>query len=576
MKDQQQSMIIHDQPPRLPPSRGIRGFHWHGGLWSRLVAAILVWAIGYGFYFWEVRRVVVGPGEVLVLVKKNGSSSLPGDQIIVPRPPDQQKDPAAFAQWDKQYGDCNGILEQVYAEGTYFGFSPFDYEREVIPADQVAATAIISNGKVGIVVRKFGAPLPPGQVLADDGQRGPLPIVLQPGRYNDYANPYAFEIKQVDPIQVNPGFRGVVTVMAGRSPANPNEYLVDDGERGTQKVTEPEGFRYVNPYVKRITPISIQSQRFEMSADPQTGKSDPIVFPSSDGFDIQVEGFVEWSISPDDLPLIYVQYSEGGELAPLLEEKVILPYARGFCRLVGSQYTGRDFISGDTKEKFRLQFEAMLREACAKQGVQVRQAWIRNIIPPDKIRQPITERGQALQQIYTLQQQIQVAKSNADLATQEEMRNQNDQVGQANKQVVTVLKQAEQSRDVAVTKASQDLEVAKLRLESARQQAAAIVSRGQAEANVILLQKQAEAEPLRQQVAAFGDGDSLAQYYFYQKVAPAIKSILTTTDSPLADVLRRLSVGTAKGSAALAPTTQPLIDSLASPTPELEVSHGKN
>ena len=63
---------------------------------------------------------------------------------------------------------------------------------------------------------------------------------------------------------------------------------------------------------------------------------------------------------------------------------------------------------------------------------------------------------------------------------------------------------------------------------------------------MILLQKQAEAEPLRQQVAAFGDGEALAQYFFYQKLAPAMKSIMTTTDSPMADVLRQLSAQQSK------------------------------
>src|SRR5580700_6048536 len=190
---------------------------------QKIVGVILVLVIGYGLYEWEVCRVVVDPGHVLVLLKKNGSKSLPGDNIIIPRPPDPN-DPdyaAKFKAWNDTYGDCNGIMEQVYAEGTYFAFSPFDYEREVLTADQVSATAIVPNGKVGIVVRKFGDPLPAGQVLADTTafERGPLPIVLEPGRYNEYANPYAYEIKQVDPIQINPGFRGVVTIMAGRPAA---------------------------------------------------------------------------------------------------------------------------------------------------------------------------------------------------------------------------------------------------------------------------------------------------------------------------------------------------------------------
>lgn len=501
--------------------------------------------MSYLAYFWLVRRVVVSAGQVLVVMKKDGSRSLPGDQIIVPRPPARESFASdadyhkAYDSWDTQYGDCNGILEQVYPEGTYFGFSPFDYQREVI---EIADTAIVPNGKVGVVVRKFGSPLPPGHVLADPdkNERGPLPILLQPARYNQYANPYAYEILHVDPVQVNPGYRGVVTVMAGVPATQPDEYLVGVGEQGTQRASEPEGFRYVNPYVKRVTPVSIQSQRFEMSIDPKTGKEDPLQFPSADGFDIQVHGFVEWAIMPDKLPLIYVQYSEGGELVPYLEEKVILPYARSFCRLVGSQYSGRDFIEGETKEKFREEFEQRLREACARQGVEIRQAWIRDISPPEPIREQLAERGRALQEITMLQQQIRVAKSTADLATQTETRNQNEKIGTANTQVVTIVKKAEQAREVALTQANQDLEVAKLHLEAAKEQSEAILAKGRADADVVFLQKQAEAEPLRQQVEAFGGGDAYAQYFFYQRTAPSIRSILTTTDGPLADVFRQL------------------------------------
>src|SRR5688572_31227289 len=97
----------------------------------------------------------------------------------------------------------------------------------------------------------------------------------------------------------------------------------------------------------------------------------------------------------------------------------------------------------------------------------------------------------------------------------------------ANTEVVAIVKTAEQNSDVAVTKARQDLEVAKLKLEAAQKQADAIVARGEAEANVVLLQKQAEAEPLRQQVAAFGDGEAYARYFFYMQVAPSMKSILS-------------------------------------------------
>jgi len=327
----------------------------------------------------------------------------------------------------------------------------------------------------------------------------------------------------------------VGAIMAGTKPVKPNEYLVGPGEQGVQAVTEPEGLRFVNLFEKRVRPVSIQSQRFEMSGP------DAINFPSSDSFDIRMEGFVEWRIVPEELPLRYVQYGYGGELVPQLEETVILPYARSFCRLIGSKFTARDFISGDTKLKFQQDFENALRDECRKQGIEVLQALVRDIVPPEAIKNPINEREIAKQQIKTIEQQMIVARSQAELATQTEMATQNQAIGDANRQVVQIVKKAEQERDVALTKANQELAVAKLQLQAAQQQADAQTAKGRADAAVILLQKQAEAEPLRQQVAAFGDGNAYAQYFFYQKLAPSIKSILTNTDGPFADLFKQFS-----------------------------------
>lgn len=517
-------------PPPLPGAR-------RSNPWSTLVAVILIAGIVYSGYFWFVRRVVVDAGEVLVLMKKNGSTSLSGDQIIIPRAPDVKVNPQAYAEWEKRYADVNGILEEVQPEGTYFKYSPFDYEREVMKLEKV--NAVVPNGKVGVVIKKFGQPLDEGQVLADPNrdQRGPLPGALPPGTYRQFANPYAYEVRHVDPIQINAGFRGVVTAMAAPiAQTNRNGYLVESTERGVQRVTEVEGFRQINPFEKRVTPISIRSQRYEMSG------ADAIVFPSSDSFEIKMEGFVEWSIVPEKLPLLYVQYGEGGDLIQFIENRVILPYARSFCRLVGSRYNARDFISGQTRLKFQDEFADKLREACAAQGIEVLQALVRDIVPPQQIKEPINEREIARETILQLQQQIVFANTEAERVTQQEIGKQNQAIGEANKEVVALVKAAEQQRDVALTKAKQDLEVAKLKLQAAQKQADAIVARGAAEANVILLNRQAEAEPLRRQIEAFGDGSAYARYFFYQQVAPSMKSILSNTDGPFADLFKQFAV----------------------------------
>lgn len=539
-KDTWKSAMKSGENPPNPPRSG-RGEPGGRGGWSlvpTVVGLALIAGIAYGGYYWFVKRVVVQQKHVLVLLRKDASKSLAGDQVIVPARP---KDGGAAAEWDTKYGDVNGILEEVFQEGTYF-FSPFDYEREVYPIVEVP------SNKVGLVVRKFGAPLDEGQVLADmsRGQRGALPDVLQPGTYAAYSNPHAYEVILVDPVVIEPGHRGVVTIMAGPAPKQPNEYLVQTGEQGTQPIVEPEGRRFVNLFQKRVTPISLQSQRFQMAG------SDAIRFPSSDSFEIKMEGFVEWSINPEKLPLIYVQYSEGTGLIEYLEERVILPYSRSFSRLVGSQYLAREFISGDTRLKFQQEFENKLKAACAAQGIEVRQALVRDIIPPDDIKNPINEREVARQTILTIQQQIKVAKSQAQLTTQTEMATQNQKIGDATKQVVTIVKASQRERDVAILKAKQELEVAKLQLEAAKNQASAIVAKGEAEANVVLLQKQAEAEPLKRQVEAFGGGEAFAQFFFYQKLAPSIKTIMTNTDGAFGEMF----MGFVKPRAVTA-TTQP-------------------
>ena len=56
-------------PPRIPGRRP--------GVAQTIATLILAAAVVYGGYFWFIRRVVVGPNEVLVLMKKDGARTLP-------------------------------------------------------------------------------------------------------------------------------------------------------------------------------------------------------------------------------------------------------------------------------------------------------------------------------------------------------------------------------------------------------------------------------------------------------------------------------------------------------------------
>ena len=74
-----------DEGPRDPHRAGPPPLRPRPSPLRMLLALALGAVVIYGGYFWMIRRQVVPAGKVLVLMKKNGSRSLPRDQIIVPR-----------------------------------------------------------------------------------------------------------------------------------------------------------------------------------------------------------------------------------------------------------------------------------------------------------------------------------------------------------------------------------------------------------------------------------------------------------------------------------------------------------
>jgi regulator of protease activity HflC (stomatin/prohibitin superfamily) len=520
--------IITPPPEDWSPStRGPRFPRTPRRAWLTGLPLLLV---GLGFcYWWFVQRVEVETGDVLVLVRKVGEplpaslgsqASAVGDvaqQVVLY--PALLKKLGAPADSTKY----KGIMFQPQSEGRHF-YDPFFWERRIEHAVN------ISSDEIGIQIRKFGRPLPPGKTVAtEDDERGPEVEVLKPGRYN--INSYAYEIRRVKPVIIPAGQIGIQTLYAGREPANPNDYVVAAGERGVQPDVLPPGMYYNNPYVKRIDLIDVRSHTLDLHGD------DAIRFPSNDSFEIVVDATVEYAIRQDLAPYVVVAIGTHDDI----RDKLILPYARSLCRIEGSKLHARDFISGDTRTVFQKRVFEGLREQSYAQGIEIRATLIRRIVPPTEIAGPISDRQVAEQQIKQYENEIKLAESEAKLVEQQEQQKQNQALGQANREVVGVVKEAEQHKSVALTEAAQRLEVAKLNLEAAKQTAAALVSRGTAEAEVLRLNYQAEAKPLGEAVAAFGDGQTYAQFFFYQKLAPALKSVLASTDGPFADVFRALS-----------------------------------
>ncbi len=492
--------------------------------WPWLIVAII---LAYPFYWWFVKRVEVGPNELLVLVNKTGRE-LPadgaGDQIVLY--PELVKSLAAkdgrSDEWVRDH--YKGVRYEVLKEGRYF-FSPIFYERWKIPATR------IPEGKYGVLIRKYGKPLPMGRTVATaDDERGPVSGTLSPGRHN--INSFAYDVQLFDRIIVPEGYTGVQTLLSGPVPSDPDVYVVKRGERGVQPDSlGPGTYLDRNPYQVRVDLVDLRSQKYDMFGD------DAIEFPSNDGFTIHMEATVEWAVYPDLTPLVIV---EVGDLEDVVA-KVIRPYTMSLARIQGSKMTARDFMGA--REVFQRKLFADLREKCRQQGIQIKAATIRDIKPPERVRAIIRERELADQTMTKFENEIAEAQARARLVEQEELANQQQSMGDANREVVTLITRAQQTMDVAVTGANQRLDVAKLELEAARRQAEATLARGRADASVVLMGYQAEAEPLRSMVQAFGDGDTFARNQFLQKVAPSIHHVLANTDGPFAEIFRDFQPG---------------------------------
>jgi regulator of protease activity HflC (stomatin/prohibitin superfamily) len=475
-------------------------------------------------YLWNQCRIDVPSKHMAVLIKKTGKD-LPNDVELAPS------------------SEYKGVQAEVLREGRYFRpavYNPYFYDWVVVPQIE------IPEGKLGVRIRLHGDNLGPGELIAfEENQKGIVADVLTPGRYAVNAwltgteqrryDSYAEHIELHEPVTVPAGFMGVVTNLTDPMPDDPNVLLVPEGRRGVQEATLEPGTYYVNPYVTRINLVDCRSQRFNLTEEGDMG------FPSKDGFWIRLDGVIEFRIKPEMAAHVYVVYNDASNGETIDEEivsKIILPNARSFCRLRGSNHSGREFIRGDTRAQFQQDFQEAMAETCDSQGVEVIQALITKIRPPEKIAEPVRASQIAVQMEQQYGREIKQQISEQELAVEQEMVKRKRAVVEAEQAVVKVVTEAKRQQEVAVIEANQRLKVAEFELKAAQDQAAATLALGKATADVIRFDNEAEAAGWRKSVEAFsGEGNEFARWVFLSKIAPAFRSMMVNTaDSPLMDM----------------------------------------
>lgn len=478
---------------------------------------LLALLAGGGWFAYTSCRIEVPAKHIALLIKKTGKD-IQNNQELAPGP------------------DYKGVQKEVVSEGRHF-FNPYNWEWKVIPMLEVP------QDKLAVRIRLHGDDLGYAQIIAlDETQKGIVPDVLRPGRYP--INPYLEQIELHEPVIVPAGYKGVVTLLSAPLPTNPNMPIAKEvGKRGVQSKTLDPGTYYYNPYVKHISLVDCRSQRFNLA------HLDDMGFPSKDGFWVSLDGIIEFRVKPEYAAEVFVIYNDdknddstGERLDEEIREKIIMPNARSFCRLLGSNSSGRDFIGGETRIKFQEDFQQAMRNACDPLGIEIIQALITEINPPQRIAGPVRNREVARQKLNQFKQQILQQQSEMKLAVEKELVLRSSLLVKADQEVVTMTVQAKRQQEVAVTKANETMGVAEYKLEAAKDEAAAIVARGKAQADVVVFQNEAQAAGWRESVNAFGgDGNAYARYILYRAMAPGYNNIMVNTaDSPMMDVFKSL------------------------------------
>ena len=460
------------------------------------ILAVLMLAAAPVFY-WYGCRIEPGNGEIAVLIRKTGERLPPGE--VIARKPEQQ-----------------GIQLEVLGEGRYFR-NPYIWDWEILPITDVPA------GKFAVLVRKFGNDLEGGQIIApDDSGKGVLREVLGTGKHR--INPYAYEVKIFDDIKIMPGFVGVVTSLTGddifsgkaNDLSRQNGFLVGPGRKGVQPEVLKEGTHRVNPFIYSVALVNIQSQRHEFSGD------DAITFLTQDGFQVSLEGTVEFNIDETMAPRLS---NEVGNMEDILK-KLILPSVHGFARIEGSKKGATEFIIGESRQLFQSQLDKFLRENCRKWGVVINSVLIRDIIVPQEIAEIIRNRELAQQEARKYAEEIEQARSEAELQKQKMLAEQNSRKVEAETAKLTAVIAARQKKLEATIAAETELKVAEVQFRTAQADAQSALNAAEAERSVIVERNRSEAEVLARQIEAFGGGDAYIRAMLYSKIMPGVRSII--------------------------------------------------
>jgi len=553
------------------------------------IAACLLFAVIVLAIIWSSIFVYVEPGEMGVLVKKTGKPLAQGQILAQPGQRGIQADvlaegrhfivpfleeveiqscvhikPGKIGVVTSKVGkksngnniivndDEKGIWKRVLTPGLH-RLNPYGYTVETRDA------VVITPGFVGFVTALLGKPTT--NRFAEAGQRGLKRDVLQPGIY--YLNPYEFKIIAVEiginqvtfapPSNLNYARRTYTEADSLSENEADIQYEPKRRKRKSilpgwvkksysrKQAAEAEKLILANEQ-RQISQQGVEVQQImKTEKDEQKKMPAAITFPSSDAFPISLDATIEWELMPKNVAQVMAEFGN----VKAVEDKIIIPQSQSIGRLQGSTFKAKDFLLGESREKFQQVFRNFLFEVGKEKNIVVHSAFIRNIILPESLLEPIRERYVAVEKEVTANAWGKAKESAGELQRETSLIKQRTLEVQAEADALVKVIAAEKTRDKEKIAAETRRKVAEKQAEIAEIDAESTVILGEADADVLRWNGEAEGNGLKLEVNALGSPDAYTQYRLAKKLPKDMRiSIVRTGDGTLWTDLEK-TVGTA-------------------------------
>ncbi|MEO7932173.1 MAG: SPFH domain-containing protein [Chthoniobacterales bacterium] len=202
-----------------------------------------------------------------------------------------------------------GVQENVLGEGRYF-LNPYSYEHTIVPV------TLIEPGKVGVIVSKVGNDLGQGDFLAGPGQKGIQRGVLGPGKYK--INPVGYKVDILDAISIPIGYSAVVTSLSGRQA--PEGAFAKPGEKGVMENILQPGLYYINPKQYKVDVIEVGLNQVSLLGKEGGAVITKTALRSSNGFLNNLENNVLQQQAANRADYISNESQSGMSLAPAQQD----------------------------------------------------------------------------------------------------------------------------------------------------------------------------------------------------------------------------------------------------------------